>query len=180
VGKEPLSISHILASGAQAKDFSQKNNCGSSINVGASCHIDVTFAPTNKGPRAASLVVQDNAINHQQSIPLSGTGTWMSLSPSNLNFGNQMIGTVSKSQLVTVTNVGTGPVTISNIRLKNFSDIQFVFQDAGCGTLAAGASCTISVQFAPTRVGSFPNVLQVTDNGGGGLQQTTLRGTGVN
>jgi len=79
-----------------------------------------------------------------------------------------------------LTNVGTAPVTVSQIDFKNTSDIQFTFQNRDCGTLAAGASCSIGVQFAPTRVGDFPNVLQVKDNGGGGLQQTTLSGTGVN
>jgi hypothetical protein len=180
VGKETLDVSQIGASGAQAQDFSQRNNCGGGVAAGASCHVDVTFTPTNKGLRSATLVVQDNAINQQQSIPLSGTGTWMSMAPSSLNFGNQKVGTVSRVQLVTVTNVGTGPVTISSIGLKNLADIQFVLHPQGCGVLATGASCTIGVQFAPTRLGAFPNVLQVKDNGGGGVQQTTLSGTGVN
>ncbi|HWY20324.1 MAG TPA: FG-GAP-like repeat-containing protein [Candidatus Acidoferrum sp.] len=180
VGKETLNVSQIGASGMQAQDFSQRNNCGGGVAAGATCHIDVTFTPQNKGARASTLVVQDNTINQQQSIPLSGTGTWMTLSPSSLNFGNQKVGTVSGLKLVTLTNIGTGPVMVSQIGLKNLGDIQFVFQNQGCGTLAAGASCTIGVQFAPTRTGSFPNVLQVKDNGGGGVQQTTLSGTGVN
>ncbi len=180
VGKETLNVSKIAASGPQAQDFPQRNNCSGGVAAGASCQVDVTFAPTNKGPRAATLVVQDNAIKQQQSITLTGTGTWVSLTPSGLNFGNQKVGTVSGVKQVTVTNIGTGPVAISSIGFKNLSDIQFVFQPMGCGTLAAGASCTIGVQFAPTRTGSFPNVLQVKDNGGGGVQQTTLSGTGVN
>ncbi len=175
-----LNVSKIAASGPQAQDFSQRNNCSGGVAAGTSCQVDVTFAPTNKGPRAATLVVQDNAINQQQSITLTGTGTWVSLTPSGLNFGNQKVGTVSGVKQVTVTNIGTGPVAISSIGFKNLSDIQFVLQPMGCGTLAAGASCTIGVQFAPTRTGSFPNVLQVKDNGGGGVQQTTLSGTGVN
>ena len=180
VGKDTLDVSKIAASGPQAQDFSQRNNCGGSVAAGASCHIDVTFTPNDKGPRGASLVVEDSAINHQQSIPLTGTGTWMSLSPSSLNFGNQKVGTVSGLKLATLTNIGTGPVTISSIGFKNLADIQFVLQPRGCVTLAAGASCTIGVQFAPTRTGEFPNVLQVKDNGGGGVQQTTLSGAGVN
>jgi len=180
VGKQPLTINKIGANGSNAQDFSLKNDCGASVVAGASCHINVTFTPKNKGPRTASLVVQDNAINQQQSISLGGSGTWISLSPSSLQFGNQKVGTVSSPKLVTVTNLGTGPVTISSVALKNQEDIQFTLQPMGCGTLAAGASCTVSVQFAPTRAGSYPNVVQVKDNGGGGLQQTTLSGTGTN
>jgi hypothetical protein len=180
VGKERLDISQIGTSGGQAQDFSLRNDCGGSVTVGSSCHIDVTFTPKNKGPRAATLVVQDNAINQQQSIPLSGTGTWMTLSPSSLNFGTQQVGTISPVKFATLTNIGTGPVTVSDIFLKNTSDIQFITHPNGCGTLSPGATCTIGVQFAPTRAREYPNVLEIQDSGGGGVQQTTLYGTGVN
>jgi hypothetical protein len=166
--------------GAQGRDFSQTNNCGTSLGIASSCGVSVTFTPRKKGARAAVLVIQDNAINREQSIPLSGTGTWMNLSPSSLDFGNQKVGTDSKMKIVTLTNVGSGPVTISQIGLENANQPQFTFQSSGCGTLAAGASCTIGIQFTPVRTGAQTNILGVQDNGGGVLQQTTLSGTGVN
>jgi len=180
VGKEALNISQVGVTGGQSRNFSQTNNCGGSVAVGASCDINVTFAPKDKGRLAAALVVQDNAINHQQSIPLSGIGTWMNLSPASLNFGNQKVGTDSKVRIVTLTNVGSKTVSISEIGLENINNHEFSFQSNGCGNLAAGASCTIGIQFTPTETGLQTNILGVKDNGGGVLQQTTLSGTGVN
>jgi hypothetical protein len=180
VGKEALGIKQINMTGGQARDFTQTNNCGTSLAVGSSCGVNVTFTPRNKGARAAALVIQDNAINREQSIPLSGTGTWMNLSPSSLDFGNQKVGTDSKMKIVTLTNVGNGPVTISQIGLENANRPQFTFQSSGCGNLAAGASCTIGIQFTPAKTGAQANILGVQDNGGGVLQQTTLSGNGVN
>src|SRR5207302_10244294 len=55
-GSATLSISGIAASG----DYAQTNNCGTSLGVGTSCAINVTFAPTTSGPRTGSLSITDN------------------------------------------------------------------------------------------------------------------------
>jgi hypothetical protein len=46
------------------------------------------------------------------------------------------------------------------------------------GTLAAGKSCTISVIFTPTQVGSLTGTLYVNDNGTNSPQTVSLSGTG--
>src|SRR5205807_3260034 len=43
----PLAISNIIASG----DFMQSNDCGSTLDVGKSCQVSVTFLPTAAGSR---------------------------------------------------------------------------------------------------------------------------------
>jgi hypothetical protein len=174
-----IAIRWRLNSSAQAHDFTQANSCGTSVAAGARCSIDVTFTPHGKGDRAAALVVQDNAINHQQSIPLLGVGTWMNLSPPFLNFDPQKVGTVSPPMTLTLANIGTGAVTISSISLQALFDSQFR-QTNNCGnSIAAGATCLISVQFAPTMTGSFADAVGVKDNGGGVTQQASLSGTGT-
>jgi FG-GAP-like repeat/Abnormal spindle-like microcephaly-assoc'd, ASPM-SPD-2-Hydin len=69
-----LSISQIQITGADAQDFSQKNNCGSSVPPGGYCTIMVTFTPTQKGQRSGQLSVSDNG-GSPQTVPLAGTGT---------------------------------------------------------------------------------------------------------
>jgi hypothetical protein len=44
--------------------------------------------------------------------------------------------------------------------------------------LAAGASCTISVTFKPTKTGARSATLKITDNAAGSPQQVLLSGTG--
>src|SRR5262249_30988258 len=86
-GTAPLTLSSIAASG----DFSQTNNCGSTVAAGANCAIQVTFSPTVTGTRTGTLTITDNAAGSPQSVSLSGTGTTplASLSPTSLTFGNQ-------------------------------------------------------------------------------------------
>ena len=69
-GNASLAISGIAASG----DFSENNNCGSSLAASASCTIQVTFTPTAAGARTGTLTVNDNSATPAQTVSLSGTG----------------------------------------------------------------------------------------------------------
>jgi hypothetical protein len=52
IGLAPLTITGISLGGQNPDQFAQTNNCGSSIAVGASCQINVTFTPTVLGNSA--------------------------------------------------------------------------------------------------------------------------------
>src|SRR5205823_566732 len=56
-GSASLTITSIAASG----DFSQTNNCPSSLGFSGSCTITVTFTPTVAGSRTGSISITDNA-----------------------------------------------------------------------------------------------------------------------
>ena len=75
VGTTSLSISQIAITGADAGDFSQSNNCGSSVPSKGSCKITVIFKPTAKGERAAILSITDDGGASPQMVSLAGTGT---------------------------------------------------------------------------------------------------------
>jgi ASPM-SPD-2-Hydin domain-containing protein len=51
---QPLIIQQITASPAV---FTETNNCGSSLAAGASCTVNVTFTPTQKGSVSAKLSI---------------------------------------------------------------------------------------------------------------------------
>ena len=70
-----LSISGISITGTNSGDFSQINACGKSLSGGASCTIDVTFKPTAKGARVATLSISDDGGGSPQKVGLTGTGT---------------------------------------------------------------------------------------------------------
>jgi archaellum component FlaF (FlaF/FlaG flagellin family) len=74
-GKTSLSISKIAITGNDPGDFTQKNNCGTSVPAGGQCKISVTFAPTAQGARSAMLSVSDDGGGSPQTVSLSGTGT---------------------------------------------------------------------------------------------------------
>jgi P pilus assembly chaperone PapD len=75
-GTAPLTINSLTFSGANAGEFAQTNTCGTSLGVGASCAINVTFSPGGAGARAATLTLSDSAPSGTQSVALSGTGTF--------------------------------------------------------------------------------------------------------
>jgi Protein of unknown function (DUF1573)/Abnormal spindle-like microcephaly-assoc'd, ASPM-SPD-2-Hydin len=75
-GTVTLNISQITIGGTNAGDFSQTNNCGSSVPAGGQCTIQVTFTPTQKGQRLANIQLYDDVLpNPQQGTALGGNGT---------------------------------------------------------------------------------------------------------
>ncbi len=72
-GSATLNISGISISGDFALATSPKP-CGSTLAVGKSCKIKVTFTPTAVGTRTGDVTITDNAPNSPQQVPLTGTG----------------------------------------------------------------------------------------------------------
>src|SRR5882762_4799000 len=77
-GIGPLSFTSITFGGTNPLEFNQTNNCTPSMAIGASCTINVRFAPgvaptasKSTGPKSATMVVHDGA--GTQSVLLSGT-----------------------------------------------------------------------------------------------------------
>ncbi len=179
VGTTALTISSIAVTGAEAADFPETaTTCGSSLAAAASCTVSLTFKPSTTGARSANLTVTDNAAGSPQQVPLSGTGTTAELTPTSLSFGSVKVGTTSSAKTVTLKNVGTTAITITSITLAGIDPGDYA-QTNSCGSsLAASASCTISVTFKPTATGARSAILKVTDSAAGSPQQVTLSGTG--
>jgi Cep192 domain 4/HYDIN/CFA65/VesB-like, Ig-like domain len=97
------------------------------------------------------------------------------VSTTSLLFGNQLVGTRSASQTITLVNVGTTTLTISSVVWSaNFSD------STNCiGSLAPGRSCRINVAFVPTTTGVLNGTLTITDSDVTSPQVVSLTGTGV-
>jgi hypothetical protein len=75
-GTVTLNISQIAVGGTNPGDFSQTNNCGSSVPAGGQCTIQVTFTPTQKGQRLANIQLYDDVLPSPQQGPgLGGNGT---------------------------------------------------------------------------------------------------------
>ena len=68
-----VNFTNIAINGTNASDFAQTNNC-TNLPAGANCAVNVTFTPSAKGTRTASLVLTDSATNSPQTAKLSGSG----------------------------------------------------------------------------------------------------------
>jgi hypothetical protein len=99
----------------------------------------------------------------------------VSLSPTTLTFSSQTVDTPSTPQTVTLTNTGSGPLTV--VSVTTTGDYS---QTNTCGiSVAAGATCAISVVFTPTTSGTRRGTVVVTDNATNSPQSVTLTGTGT-
>jgi hypothetical protein len=75
LGPGTLMINGISVQGLNPGTFAQTSTCGSSLAVGATCKISVTFTPTvAKLPQQAFLQINDNAVGGALSLQLIGTG----------------------------------------------------------------------------------------------------------
>ena len=69
-----IKITSVTITGANAADFAQTNNCGTSLAAGLSCSINVTFTPSATGARSATLTVNDDGGGLSQSVALAAPG----------------------------------------------------------------------------------------------------------
>jgi len=176
-GTTTLSIASKRLSGPF--QLASGTTCGSSVSPHANCTLSITFTPTAIGLKSGLLSISDSASSKPQVIELSGTGTVITFSPTQLSFGSVKVGTKSSPQNVTVTNMGGGAVSVTSITIAGSESADFL-QANTCGThIPAGASCTISVTFAPQFTGNRHATLEIFDNGGASPQQISLTGTGA-
>lgn len=169
-----------------ANGFAQTNNCPiapSFLAPTQSCTINITFTPPAAGPGNDTLTITDDAAGSPQTIPLTGVGQpagpIATLAPSPLNFTPaQLVGTTSAAKPVTLTNTGTTLLTISSIGLTGPNANEFALVSNTCGaSLAANASCTVNLTFAPTAAATSAASLSVTDNAPGSPQTVPITGT---
>jgi hypothetical protein len=178
-----LGIAGIAFSGTNASDFAETDNCVGSVAAGANCFINVTFAPAALGSRAGSLDIANNISGNPLSVPLTGTGVAVSrivsLSTSGLTFTNQMVGSPSPAQGITLNNTGNSTLTISGLAISGTNASEFAETDNCVGSVAAGATCTINVTFSPMATGTRTGTLSVTDDATSppSPQTVTLTGT---
>jgi hypothetical protein len=181
-GTGNLTITKIAISGADSAMFTQTDNCPSTVLPSGNCTFNVTFTPTNTIFDTSTLTINDNADSGLQAVALSGFGARprASFSPDPLKFGS--VGVNSSSVLTdTVTNTGLVPLTITKIALTG-SNTKYYKKSDNCPrsptTLAAGATCVVTVTFTPKVSGVLNSTLTITDNVSSGSSTMNLNGTG--
>src|SRR5665213_3936265 len=172
-GNAPVTISSVVVTG----DFVESDTCaGQTIAVGATCAVQLKFAPTATGTRTGLLTIYANVLGGQATATLTGTGTAPAaivLTPPSLTFAATIVGQTSAAQTITVSNTGGTPTALSAPVLTG--DFQLTANTCGT-TLAAQTGCSLPVAFAPTASGARNGTLAVTDDAG--TQTASLTGTG--
>lgn len=163
--------------------FSQFNGCPPSLQSGANCPINVVFASAALGTVTGTLSIADNATGSPHTSALTGTATASSasVSPSNVTFIDQTVGTGSFLRpKVALINSGSAAFIISSIVLSNTLDFEITTSPCGSvGSLTPGGSCTVSLAFHPTTAGAKTATLTFTTSNSTLVQTVTLTGNGL-
>jgi hypothetical protein len=97
------------------------------------------------------------------------------LTPALLGFPAQQVGTPSASQPVTVVDLGSAALTVSDATATGDFSLQ-----NNCATVSpAGGTCAIQVTFTPTATGTRTGTLTITDNSAGSPRTVELTGQGA-
>jgi len=140
-------------------------------------------ASIDPGPVAVDLN-GDGALDIVSSVPAANSLTtyYMPnlpaafLSPAQLRFGYQAVGTTSAPLTLTLSNPGAAPLSLSSVVAAG----DFAVSDDGCGaTLAVASSCVIEVTFTPTVAGPRSGTLVISSNSVGGAAVIPLSGNRI-
>lgn len=152
------------------------------IEVYQYLEIDLRFQPQSLGAKSCNLVIGTSS--GPLTVPLTGTAvapvlTLVSPNPASLAFGSRRINTQSTAQNFTIRNDGNAPLTLSAPTLSANSDDWVVTLDTAT-TLAAGATRSGTVAFAPKASGAQNATLTINSNDPADPTETiALTGTGT-
>lgn len=144
--------------------------------------VTITFAATTARYVRVNITANTGwpagQVSDFEVFPASGGGApspVLSASPSALTYPSQTVATTSAAQAVTVTNTGTAAASMASVGITG----DFA-QGNNCGaSLAAGASCTVSVTFTPTASGTRSGTLTINSNASNNPVTVALSGTGA-
>jgi hypothetical protein len=182
-GTANLHISSVSISGTNSSEFSAATLPPSGIDIlpGANANISLSFTPSARGLRTATLNIVDNAAGSPHHVTLNGTGIApvIAVTPNPVAFGNQTVNISSSTRPVTISNTGDSPLHISNIATSGANPTEFTFTPSAPLTIAAGASTSVNVTFKPTTAAAKTATLTFTSDAVSGVNSISLTGTGV-
>lgn len=99
------------------------------------------------------------------------------LSAASVAFGSQTVGAASAAQVVGLINATTAAITVSALSVT--PSPEFAVSNSCLGTLAAGATCNVSMTFTPAAAGARTGTLSITTSASATPRTVALTGTGA-
>jgi hypothetical protein len=178
-GFGPITIGTTPITGTNAAEFVQQNSAciGVTLNDGQQCAVAIRFTPSALGPRNATVTATTGANGYPRKDPhpvgaLTGAGVngLISVDPSTLDFGNRLPLAPGVTKIVTLTNNGGTPLTVTGGTVHDTTHPgasgDYTVDTSGCASIPAGGTCTISVRFVGHATGRRDASLVLTINSG--------------
>jgi hypothetical protein len=181
----PLNIASVTVTGANSSDFALTTNCPtapSSLPASSHCTLSLTFTPSGVGNRNAMVSIVGDAPGSPQSFALTGPGNApVYLVPTSITNFTAPVASTSAYKTISIANTDPAvPLHISSFQ----SNGDFVETSTTCpmapAALAGGATCYVTVSFAPTIGGTRGGQLLVYDDAVTSPQVVSLSGVGTN
>jgi hypothetical protein len=157
IGTSDLSVTSVVSS---APSEFIVTGCTSALVAPAApaCIFNVAFSPAAGGARSATITISSNDASSPHIVSVGGNGIVPApaLTPANFSFGNVPVGGSANSTFA-IANPTSVPIPIT----ISLSATGFSSATTCPATLAAGASCTVTVTFAPASVTPYSATLQV-------------------
>ncbi len=179
IGTAALLITAVEAT--PAAEYLFTHNC-SSVAVGLSCTVSVSFKPALAGSRPGSLTIRNNGSSGDKTVTLSGEGRAPAgqLTPNPLNFGVVTTGTISPPGRAVLQNIGIGPLNIIDGPYIDNNPL-FEFRSTGSTsclvTLNPGDTCWGDFEFTPAQIGLRGAIMRLRTEAG--WHSITLQGSGT-
>jgi hypothetical protein len=195
-GTANLLVGTVGSMNPLAAPFSVKTDTCSNQTIApsASCTLTLAFAPISAGTFSDSFNIPNNdPAKSTVSMNVTGTGATAptpaitvtdSVSPTTdhlVAFGNVTIG-ASATQTVTVKNTGNADLVLGAVGSANPLATPFTIKTDTCSsqTLAAAASCSVTLAFAPVSASSFTDSFSISSNDAANSTVTmNVSGTGT-
>jgi hypothetical protein len=157
-GDEASGTPTVSLGGPDASEFQLTTTCSTALVANGTCAVSVTFAPASAGAKTATLSVGANP-GGTVTAALSGAGLApgaLAVGVTSSSLGNVVVGeTGTTTALVTVTNEGDTPTGALALQAAGSDPVDFTTTEDLCTgqTLAADATCTFRIAFAPRSAG---------------------------
>jgi hypothetical protein len=177
------SVHTLNFSSTNPSNFGFVSHCPGELRSFEACEIGVSFSPQSEGAKTGKLLAKSgNSLVAE--LALEGTGAGMpvvEVTPASKDFGPIVLGEVSATEALTITNAGSGSLKIGSLELAGPGDDEFGIAADGCSpaTLTSGQSCEIEVFFEASNAGTREAEIVVNTNALDGPTVVPLTGEGV-
>lgn len=177
-GASAITFGNLSTTGDYSATAGSCPLAGQALPANTSCAVHIVFSPTATGTRTGTMNLSTSASTLPLRASLTGVGvqSHLQISASTLNFGPVALGS-SSSLTLTLANTGSAPAT--GLGLTTASPYA-VTVPCALTTLAPGGSCSVTVTFTPTGVGTYPGTLTIASSDSGSPATILLSGSGVN
>jgi hypothetical protein len=168
-GTDPLTVSGITYPTGYFGFWS------GTIAAGGSRTVTVSFSPFAQGTYSGTITVNSDRTDGTNTIPVTGTARPVSRIISvtgDLTFGDVQVG-MTATRTMTISNRGNDPLNVAGVFYPSG------FSGSWSGTIAPGASQSVTVTFAPTITTSYSATITVNGNQTFGSNAIAADGVGT-